>query len=286
MTGRLTAAIVVGLSSLAPAPAQAAPVKVLHWEGLAHGFVALGSLDGVALADGDLVQTTRATSNGNRVTARLTLRFGDGSLHQETTVYLQRRTFRLVSNHVVQKGPAFKRQLDSTITADGHVTVHYTDEDGKPGALDEHVDLPADVANGMLLAILKNISPSAPKTTVSLVAITPKPRLIKLEITPAGEEPFSTGGMRRKAMHYVLKVDVPGVAGAVASVLGKTPPDSHLWVLTGEAPTFVKAEWPLSAEGPVWRIEQVSPVWPSSSPSPAKGGGDTGGRGGARNAGR
>ena len=109
----------------------------------------------------------------------------------------------------------------------------------------------------------------APKTTVSMVAITPKPRLVKLDLVPAGEEPFSTAASVRKATRYVVKVNVPGVAGAVASVLGKVPPDSHVWVLGGEAPAFVKAELALFPDGPTWRLELLSPVWPAASSSTA-----------------
>jgi hypothetical protein len=89
---------------------------------------------------------------------------------------------------------------------------------------------------------------------------------VKLDIVRGGEDRFSTGAIGRAATHFVVKVDIPGVTGALADVLGKTPPDSHVWVLPGDAPTFVKAEWPLSADGPVWRVEMVSPVWPSRTP--------------------
>jgi hypothetical protein len=109
---------------------------------------------------------------------------------------------------------------------------------------------------------MKNIAPDAPRTTVSMVAATPKPRLVKLVITPTGEEPFSTGGTERKAMHYVVKVEIGGVAGVLAPLVGKQPPDSHVWVLGGEAPAFVKSEGPLALGGDSWRIELVSPVWP------------------------
>jgi hypothetical protein len=47
----------------------------------------------------------------------------------------------------------------------------------------------------------------------------------------------------------------------VAPLIGKQPPDSHVWILEGEAPAFVKSEQPLYNGGPVWRIELVSPVW-------------------------
>jgi hypothetical protein len=258
----IRAAIVAGVALIGPSSSPAEPVAVAHSEGLAHGFLALRNLDGTQLADGDLIQT----SSGNRVTTRLLFRFKDGSRRDETTVYTQQKAFRLVSNHVVQTGPAFKMQMESTIDAGtGQVKVRYTDEDGKEKVIEERLELPADLANGLMLALVKNISPKTPKTTVSMLAITPDPRLVELEFTLAGEEPFSTAGFGRKAMHYVVKVHVPGVTGAMASLLGKTPPDSHVWILGGEAPTFVKAESPLFPGGPTWRIELVSPIWPSSS---------------------
>jgi len=239
-------------------------VPVRHTEGLVHGFLTLGTLDGSRLADGDLLQTAR----GERVTSRLVFHFKDGSLYDETTVFSQRQRFRLLSDHVVQKGPAFPTPLDMTIDASsGQVTVRYTDDGGRQKVDAEHLELPPDLANGLVLTLLKNVRPGAPPKSVGFVAATPKPRLVKLEIAAAGEEPFSTGGQARKAMHYVLKVDIGGIAGFFAPLVGKQPPDSHVWILGGEAPAFVRSEQPLYTGGPVWRIELVSPVWPHQTPS-------------------
>jgi hypothetical protein len=44
-------------------------------------------------------------------------------------------------------------------------------------------------------------------------------------------------------------------------LLGKIPPDSHVWIVTQEAPMFVRFEGPLYA-GPIWRIDLASPRWP------------------------
>jgi hypothetical protein len=44
-----------------------------------------------------------------------------------------------------------------------------------------------------------------------------------------------------------VKVKIGGIAGLVAPLLGKQPPDTHVWVLTGDAPAFVKLEGPLYA---------------------------------------
>ena len=93
-----------------------------------------------------------------------------------------------------------------------------------------------------------------------MVVATPKPRLVKLEISAPTVESFSTNGMPRKAAHYVIKVNLGGITGVVAPLVGKQPPDSHVWMLQGDVPGFVKAEQPFYAGGPVWRISSRVPL--------------------------
>jgi hypothetical protein len=239
------------------------PVAVRHSEGVVHGFLTLRALDGTALADGDLIQNAR----GGQVTSRLVFRFRDGSIHDETAVFSQRRHFQLVSDHLIQKGPSFPQPLDMTVTrATGRVNVRYVDE-GKQKVADDQMELPPDLANGAILTLLKNVVPGQLPIKVSMIAATPKPRLVQLVVTSAGEEPFTVGGSRRKATHYVVKVEIGGVSGLLAPLLGKQPPDSHVWILGGEAPAFVKSEAAMYLGGPLWRIELTSPVWPKSAPA-------------------
>src|SRR4029077_5350844 len=136
---------------------------------------------------------------------------------------------------------------------------------GKEKVTTDHLKLPPDISNGMVVTSLKNIQPDAPEMKVSMVAATPKPMLVKLAISSQGEEPFSIAGSGRKAALYVVKVEIGGLTGIMAELLGKKPPDTHVWVLQGEAPTFVKSEGPLYLGGPIWRIELTSPVWPPSA---------------------
>ncbi len=239
-----------------PEARQTLPVR--HPEGLVHGFLALRTLDGKALADGDLIQNVR----GDRVTSRLLFRFRDGSTHDETVVYAQQPHFRLISDRLIQKGPAFPQALDMSIDGgSGRVIVKYTD-DGKPKVDEDRLDLPADLVNGFVSTFLKNVRADAIPESVSYVAATPKPRLVRLSIDVAGIEPFKTGATARKATHYVLKVKIGGITGWLAPLIGKQPPDVHVWILGGEAPAFLRADQPLYAGGPVWRIELVSPTWP------------------------
>jgi hypothetical protein len=251
----------------APLGLIADQVPVRYREGRIHGFLVLRDLEGKLLASGSLIQS----SAGNRVTAELSFRFKDGSVHQETAVYSQSRTFQLLTYHLLQKGRAFKRSMNlSLTTSTGQVAIKYTDDDGKEKAIDEHVDLPADLANGMVPTLLGDIDPKVEKTTLSMLVPTPKPRVVKLEISPLGEDSFAVGGSPAKALRYVVKVHIGGINGVIAPIIGKQPPDTYVWMIRGKAPGFLKSEGPLFQDGPVWRIELASPVWakPSSGQSP------------------
>jgi hypothetical protein len=144
----------------------------------------------------------------------------------------------------------------------GQVTVRSTAKDGKQQTTTEHLDLPPDLVNGLLLSIAKNIQPDTPETKVSMVVATPKPRLVKVAISPHGEVPFSLVGSRRKAMRFTLKIELGGVAGVVAPLIGKAPPEISIWIIGGIAPAFVREEGPLYQGGPVWTIQLTSPTWP------------------------
>jgi hypothetical protein len=234
------------------------PVAVQYTEGVVRGFLVLRTLEGNILAEGDVTQFAR----GDRVTSHSVLRFKDGSINEETVVFSQRHIFRLISDHQVQKGAAFKQPMDVSVDGlTGQVTVRYTDSDGKEKTVTERLKLPPDVSNGMILTLLKNIRPDVPLTTLSMVAAAPKPRLVKLLISPEGEDSVSAGGSSHKATRYVVKVDIGGVAGMVAPLVGKQPQDTHIWILGGDAPSFAKSEGPLYGSGPIWRIELTSPDW-------------------------
>ncbi len=259
----MTRTLAIGGAILAlGATLNAAPVAVRYPEGTLHGFLALRTLEGKTIADGDLVQRV----HGSRVTARLTFHFKDGSLHDETAVFSQAQRFRLISDRLVQKGPSFPHPVDMTIAAvSGVVTVRYTDGHDKEKTQTSRMQLPPDLANGLILTLLKNV-PSGQPETFSYVAATPSPRLVKLAVTPAGDDRFTTGREPRDAAHYVVKVDIGGLSGLLAPLFGKQPADSNVWVLQGQAPAFVKSEQALYPGGPVWRIELVAPSWDSSSP--------------------
>lgn len=261
----LTACLILGSVAL---DAIAAKVPVRYKEGLTHGFLILSTLNGKAIAEGDLTEVAR----GNQITSHLIYHFKDGSLQDETTVFSQRRTFSLVSYHLIQKGPSFEHPTELSVEASsGQVNVRYTDDKGNEKTESERMKLPPDLANGMVLTLLKNFHPGETLPQVSMVVATPKPRIVKLALSLQGKEPFTLVGSHREALHYVIKVEIGGLTGLIAPLLGKQPPDSHVWIIGGEAPTFVKSETLSFLGGPMWRTELVSPVWPHSEASDSKG---------------
>jgi hypothetical protein len=163
------------LSCLPQCSGTSIPVK--HKEGVSHGFIVLHSKDGQMLATGDMIQTIE----GERVTSEVVLHFKDGSVHDEVTVFSQSHEFRLLSDHLKQYGPSFPDPVDVYIdVGSGNVKVH-SEKSGKSKDEEHHLQMPEDVATGLTLTLLKNISPSAPETTVSMVSTSDKPRVVKIE---------------------------------------------------------------------------------------------------------
>lgn len=242
---------------LQPSPLAAESIPVRYPEGTTHGFLALRTLEGKLLAAGDLTEVL----HGNEVISHLVFHFKDGSVDDDTTIFSQRGVFRLISDHHIQKGPSFPHPTNILIkAATGQVTVRYRDEDREKEETD-HLDLPPDLANGILPNVLTNISPNTKETKVPYVGGAPKPRLVHLSITPDGEETFSVAGARHKATLYRVRVEIGGIAGMIAPLIGKQPADTKVWVVGEGAPAFVRADEALYVGGPIWSIQMTGPEW-------------------------
>ena len=210
---------------------------------------------------GDLVQI----AHGDRVVSRLTFHFRDGSLDDETPIFSQHKTFQLISDHHIQRGPSFPKPLDLLVNA---VTDQVTSRDKDGKITQDHFDLAPDISNGLPMILLLNLDPTAPPTRLSMMAPTSKPRLVHLLVAAEGEDSFSIAGVRRKATNFRIKIELGGIAGAVAPIVGKQPSDIHVWVEGGEAPAFVKEEGQFYEGGPIWRVELASPVFPTVADHP------------------
>jgi len=246
---------------MAPLRGLSEAVRVRHPEGTLHGFLSLTTEQGQVLANGDLIEIVR----GDRVTSRLTFHFKDGSVDDETTVFTQKGVFRLISDHHVQRGPYFPTQLDMRIDVPkGTVVTKWKEKDGKERQSTEQMKLPPDISNGLVTPVVKNLSPDAAETKVSMVVSTPKPRVVTLVMRPMGPAPFSLAGFERKGLQYEIKIELGGIAGLIAPVVGKAPPNIYLWIEGGEVPIFLRETGPLFEGGATLSINLIGPSWPEA----------------------
>src|SRR5262249_36623971 len=150
-----------------------------------HGFLIMRSAEGDRIASGDLRQVATA----GKIKNHMSFQFKDGSVLDETVTFTQDRVFTMHTYHTIQRGPAFSKDLEATLErSSGKYTVKTRDhKDGEEEKIDGALDLPANVYNGMILTVLKNLRKRAAET-IRLVMFTPKPEIMKLELTPAGQE--------------------------------------------------------------------------------------------------
>lgn len=237
----------------------AAPIEVLYPEGVSEGFVTLTTLDGKKLADGELSQVT---TGADRLASRLTFRFTDGSLYDETVTFSQKKHIALLSYQLTQRGPAFPEPLTISLNGEtGQYQVRQHEKTRNEQVISGRLDLPADVYNGMTITALKNLRGKT-GASIHMVVFSPEPKLYQVDLKLLDDE--ETRNTNRKeikatAAHYVLKPNLGWLVGTLASIFGRTPPDYHFWLIKKDAPAFVRFEGSLYQNGPVWRIEQVSP---------------------------
>ena len=248
--------------------ATAEPIHVRHPEGTLHGFLSLTDENGHVLADGDLINIV----HGDRVTAHLTFHFKDGSVDDETTVFTQRGVFRLISDHHIQRGPYFPHPLDMMIDVPkGTVITRTPGKDGNVEVATDHIKMPADLYNGVVTPVIKNLNPDASETKVAMIVATPKPRLVSLDILPLAPRTFELAGISRKSLEYEIKIDIGGFLGMIAPLVGKEPPNISMSIVGGEVPAFLRESGPLFQGGSVLNITLIGPTWKSGNhEEPAK----------------
>lgn len=237
-------------------------VGVRYSEGTVHGFLELRSEDDSVLAHGDLLQVP----GDSGLESRMVFHFRDQSFFEETTRFTQHRVFRMQWYHLVQRGPAFEQDLDATLSIDGHYLVKtVSHKDGKEERYEGTLDLPEDTYNGLPVVLAKNLK-SGDTALVHLVAFTPKPRLIGLEISFVAASSVLMGGRQESALHFRLKPKLGALTALFAKLLGKLPSDSHVWVVSEDVPAFIHFIGPLYS-GPSWQLSLTTPSWPKRPPS-------------------
>ena len=164
--------------------------------------------------------------------------------------------FRVLAYHHLQNGPAFPEASDVSFDRE---TGRYRASVGDKRA-EGTLDIPEDLHNGITSLLLRHL-PASGSAAGHLAYFGPKPRMLKTTLRPEGTDKYSGAGPGT-ATRYLLKVEIGGVTGVVADLVGKGPPDVRYWITRGEAPAFARFEGAMFVKGPVWRIEIAAPRWP------------------------
>lgn len=240
--------VAVFLASTLGATAQAEQIPVRHIQLPKHEFMVARSENGQTLARVEFTQTVQ----GDEVTMRLTYRFVDGSIDDETTTYRQQGTFQLIRDHHIQKGPFFAKPIDFAVeAATGTATTRTIDRNGAVHVENEHIELPDDLANGLVGTLLLNVPPNTTPFRAGILAPVFGGRLIRILISPDGEQSFQKAGQTLKATVFRIHPELGGFLGMFAQLLGLQPKDVMVWILEGEQPAVVRVVGQLGGFGPV-----------------------------------
>jgi hypothetical protein len=228
--------------------APAEPISVTHIQLPRHATMVARSETGEIIAHVEFTETVQ----GDEVTMRLTYRFADGSIDDETTTYRQRSTFQLVRNHHIQKGPFFATPVDLTVEAANNMaTFRTTDKDGNIHVESSHIGFPIDLANGFVGTLLVNVPPHTAPFRVGILTPVFGGRLIRILISPEGEQPFQKTGQTLEATVFRIHPELGGFLGMIATLVGLQPKDVMVWVLEGEKPAVMRVVGQMSGFGPV-----------------------------------
>jgi hypothetical protein len=242
----------VVVAALSVTALGATPVRVRFPEATMRGFLAVRTADGPPIGHGELWQKVR----GDTIESRLTLRFKDGSIHDEATTYSQRGVLRLEAYALTQRGPSFPGAEIAFDRKSGRYRARTRERpDGPEETAEGEFQMPPDLYNGMALLILKNMA--GDRVTGQLAAFLPKPRLLRMELRREGEDRVTFAGHPKQATRYLVELEIGGLTGAVASLIGKDPPDVRYWLVLGETPAFVRFEGSMYLNGPIWRVEMA-----------------------------
>ena len=220
--------------------------------------------EGRVIADGELTQEV----TGHRVVVHARWRFADGLVAEERDELrageaLTQERFSWVERRAGQETRRFEVDF-----ASGEATAITPDRKGEPKREHAWLDLPRDRAfagYGVALAASQlGLAPGA-KAELTLVAFTPAPRAVRLEVRREGEEAVPVAGRPVPCDRYTLHPVLPFPIRLVVH-----PRDAHLWFTRVAPPALVRAEQGLVAKGDPRVVIDVTPRGTAHAPAAAR----------------
>jgi len=249
----LTRLLVVAVLGLLGRSAVAQPIPVRYALGTLHGFPSMSDLSGKVIADGELTQELK----GDRLSVSVRWTFADGLEAEEHDTFLVGR--ELVQEQfawVERKAGEELRRFEVDLTTGQAAAAHR----GAKAAMkreEVHLDLPhgrSFAGYGVALVASQVALEQGAHFLVTVVAFTPKPRAVTLEVRRDGEERLQVAGRSIPCARYTLHPRIPFPLNLFAGAK-----DAHLWMTRAEPPGLVRAEQSMAAkDDPVVVIDVTS----------------------------
>lgn len=250
------------------AAAEDGPVTVRHAVGALHGFPSMSDAAGRVIADGELTQ--ELTGERLSVTARWV--FADGHRAEEHDAFAVGRELVQESYSWTEtlKGEELRRlEVDLRTGKAVAVTRGEGGERKRETAQLELTRGRSFAGYGVALAASELSLKAGGKAELTLVAFTPKPRTVTLEVRREGEERIAVAGRPIRCDRYTLH---PAIPALLKPFVGAK--DAHLWLTHAAPPALVRAEQNLAEKDDPVVVIDVTPRGPahaSAARSPRSG---------------
>jgi hypothetical protein len=237
----------------AASAAAAEPVVVRYALGTLHGFPSMSDAAGRVIADGELSQELK----GDRLTVKARWVFADGLRAEEHDAFR-------VGQEVVQEQYAWietregqeLRRFEVDLTT-GKALAATRSSKGKVKREEAKLKVPhgrSFAGFGVALVASQFLLEAGAHAELTVVAFTPKPRAVTLEVRRDGEEHIPVAGRSIRCNRYTLHPRIPFPQKLFAGVR-----DARLWLTHSEPPALVRAEQNLATKDDPVVIIDVTP---------------------------
>jgi hypothetical protein len=233
------AGFVVTAPAFARSPGD--PIRLVWSEGDIAGMTAIHGRDGgEAIGFVEYHQTRTA----DRLTCTRVARFRDGSSDEDSAEAKIGDTLQAISGRSIIRDKDGSVIVDMRIdVAGGRVQASWGPADARQ-QYDQPVALPAGTYWGPLVfLVLKNFAANAEgdKVVFRTVAPTPKPMVLDMELSRAGNAPLDRAGVRIEATMYRLQ---PTIHWMVDPIVRMIAPRATFFMLPGDPPALARFAGP------------------------------------------
>jgi len=242
--------------AIAAGPASARepddPIRLVYSEGDVAGITRILSPDG-AKTIGTIEY--RQHRRGDRLTAVRVAHFGDGSSDEDRAEARVGKTLEALRGRSIIRDLHGTPVVDITIdVASGRVTGFWGIGEERE-TYDERVELTAGTYWGPLVAIVvKNFDRNASegRLVFSMVVLTPKPRVLNMELVRGDATALKRSGGRVAVVPLAMR---PTINFIVDPILQWLAPESQFFVTPGTPPALARFAGPRNYAGQMIRIE-------------------------------